>query len=170
MRGWENFFMAEAGASAALAGLIFVGISMNLEKIMANQLFKRFLPPIALMALMVLIEVLVISSLMLIPGQPLRAQGIEVGCIGLLCWIAMTGLATFQTLQARQQTARAYSAWYAVASYLLLGQIPTVPFVIAGILLLLQIESGVYWMVPGILSALPFALYIAWVLGIEIRR
>jgi hypothetical protein len=27
MTGWENFFIAEVGASAALAGLIFVGVS-----------------------------------------------------------------------------------------------------------------------------------------------
>ena len=29
MTGWENFFLAEVGASAALVGLVFVGISIN---------------------------------------------------------------------------------------------------------------------------------------------
>lgn len=28
MTGWDNFFVAEVGASAALAGLIFVGVSI----------------------------------------------------------------------------------------------------------------------------------------------
>jgi modulator of FtsH protease len=32
MSGWDNFFLAEAGASAALTGLIFVGVSINLTK------------------------------------------------------------------------------------------------------------------------------------------
>ncbi len=34
MTGWENFFIAELGASAALAGLVFVGLSINLTKIL----------------------------------------------------------------------------------------------------------------------------------------
>ena len=29
MIGWENFLLAQVGASAALAGLIFVGVSIN---------------------------------------------------------------------------------------------------------------------------------------------
>lgn len=36
MPGWENFFVAQVGASAALAGLVFVGISINLTKIVAT--------------------------------------------------------------------------------------------------------------------------------------
>ncbi len=35
MTGWENFFVAEVGASAALAGLIFVGVSINLNRILS---------------------------------------------------------------------------------------------------------------------------------------
>ena len=30
---WESLFLAEAGASAALAGLLFVALSINLERI-----------------------------------------------------------------------------------------------------------------------------------------
>ena len=35
MEGWDNFFIAEVGASAALAGLIFVAVSLNLPKILS---------------------------------------------------------------------------------------------------------------------------------------
>ena len=34
MSGWEGFFAAQVGASAALAGLIFVGVSLNLAKVL----------------------------------------------------------------------------------------------------------------------------------------
>ena len=34
MASWENFFIAEVGASAAPAGLIFVGVSINLKRIL----------------------------------------------------------------------------------------------------------------------------------------
>ncbi|HEU4397243.1 MAG TPA: hypothetical protein VFU54_05320 [Actinomycetota bacterium] len=34
--GWESLFVAEAGASAALAGLLFVAVSINLAKVLEH--------------------------------------------------------------------------------------------------------------------------------------
>ncbi len=36
MSDWTNFFMVEAGAAAVLARLMFVGVSINLDKIVSN--------------------------------------------------------------------------------------------------------------------------------------
>jgi hypothetical protein len=36
--GWENFLIAEVGASAALLGLVFVAISINLARIISLPL------------------------------------------------------------------------------------------------------------------------------------
>jgi hypothetical protein len=58
MTGWENFFVGELGASSALAGLVFVGISINLTKILASPL----LPSRALEALVALLAVLFVST------------------------------------------------------------------------------------------------------------
>lgn len=63
MPSWESFFTAEVGASAALAGLIFVGVSINLTRIISLP----GLPNRALLTLCLLLAILVISSLMLIP-------------------------------------------------------------------------------------------------------
>jgi hypothetical protein len=47
MSGWENFFIAEVGASAALTGLIFVGVSINLARILSfPKLPNRALQPL----------------------------------------------------------------------------------------------------------------------------
>ncbi len=66
MSEWESFFVAEAGASAALAGLVFVGVSINLDKVLRAP----GLPGRAGEALVVLLAVLITSSLLLVPGQP----------------------------------------------------------------------------------------------------
>jgi hypothetical protein len=34
---WHDFFLAVAGAAAVLAGLVFVGVSINLDIIMSNR-------------------------------------------------------------------------------------------------------------------------------------
>ena len=36
MDEWHDFFLAAAGAAAVLAGLVFVGLSINLDQIMSN--------------------------------------------------------------------------------------------------------------------------------------
>jgi hypothetical protein len=36
---WHDFFLAAAGAAAVLAGLVFVGVSINLETIMSNPTY-----------------------------------------------------------------------------------------------------------------------------------
>src|SRR6185437_13962675 len=84
MEAWGDFFIAQVGASAALAGLIFVAVSLNLTKILALS----HLPKRAFQALMVLLEILVVSSLALVP-QPLPWFGGEAVLISLPIWIAV---------------------------------------------------------------------------------
>ena len=74
MAGWENFFIAEVGAAAALGGLLFVSISLNLTKILAID----GLPDRAGQSLLLILAVLVLASLMLMPNQPLTLVGVEI--------------------------------------------------------------------------------------------
>ena len=63
--GWHDFFLASAGASAALLGLLFVGVSINLSAITGEE--RVDLRARAGQAFANLIFVLVIALLMLIP-------------------------------------------------------------------------------------------------------
>jgi len=56
--GWENFVVAEAGASAALTGLLFVAVSINLTRILSFP----HLPGRAAQAVMVVLSVLLVST------------------------------------------------------------------------------------------------------------
>src|SRR5215831_11648928 len=84
MGDWHDFFLGELGASAALAGLLFVAISINLSKILVGA----GLPARAAEALTVLGAVLVVSSLALMP-QPVAAIGLEVAAIGVVLWLTI---------------------------------------------------------------------------------
>ncbi len=71
MSEWTNFNLAVASASAALTGLIFVGISVNLTKILSIH----GLPDRALLALLLLVNVLVVSILFLVLGLTTKTVG-----------------------------------------------------------------------------------------------
>jgi len=152
--------IAQVGASAALTGLIFVSVSINLTKILGLPL----LPSRALTSLLMLLTVLVISSLMLVPGQSLRLIGTEVLTLVLLVW--------YLTLQLELVSWRAAAPEHRrhVRRMIVVDQVAIVPYVVAGGLLVATKESGFYWLVPAILLSFVKALMDAWVLLVEINR
>ena len=160
MSGWDSFFVAQVGASAALAGLVFVGVSINLTKIMSFA----DLPARALEAVVVLLSVLIASSLLLVPGQPTALLGAEVLVVGLLVWATITAIQT----NTYRKVGASYRWEYVV--HIVLGQLATLAFVLAGVALLLRGASGGYWIVPGIICCYLDAISQAWILLIEINR
>jgi hypothetical protein len=160
MGGWDNFFLAEVGASAALAGLLFVGVSLNLTKILNYP----WLPGRALEALVLLLTVLVVSSLMLVPGQPRQLLGGEVLIVGLANWLMITRL----HLQAWRIIDASFSR--PLAGRVACVQAASLPFIVGGITLMLQSDAGYYWLAAGMLGSFVVAVLNAWVLLVEINR
>ena len=64
MEGWNDFFVVTGGAAAALTGLIFVGVSISLNKILSIP----GLPNRAFLSILLLLTILVFSALLLVPG------------------------------------------------------------------------------------------------------
>ena len=96
MDEWNDFFTTSAGAAAALVGLIFVGVSINLEMIMANPRYG--LAGRTLEVFVMLVAVLIITSLLLMPAQG-TVVGLEVLVIGIANWAAIVAI---QLLQLRK--------------------------------------------------------------------
>jgi hypothetical protein len=156
---WTNFLVAEVSASAALAGLIFVAVSINLSKIIEY-------PGVAgraAEALSLLIGVLIISTLGLAPNQPQTILGAEFLAVGLTLWLFTV------ILHVRQLRRTKHPLWW-LASRVLLCQMTTLSFCIAGILLMLGHAGGMNWLVPGCVFAYLSSTTSAWVLLIEIMR
>jgi modulator of FtsH protease len=158
MTSWDNFFVAEVGAAAALSGLIFVAVSINLSRILAVE----HLPGRAAEMLIVLVNVLAVASCGLVPGQGHVAFGCEVALAGAITWTASvtTQARAYRIAEARQWL------WPRVAW----TQAATLPFIVGGVLLVAGHESGRYWLVPGVLASFAAAILNAWVLLIEILR
>src|SRR5271154_5204586 len=83
---WSSFFSAEVGASAALTGLLFVAISINLSKIVSNpQLASRSAKALATLA-----GVLLASTLCLVPGLARAGAGWALAILGAVIWLLIT--------------------------------------------------------------------------------
>jgi hypothetical protein len=160
MNEWHDLFVATTGASAALTGLIFVGVSINLSRILAYPK----LPSRALLSLILLSTILIVSVLLLIPNQKNFVTGIEVLLVGSCCWIASSIIGISIASKTDKQ--------YRIANLItmLIDQLATFPYIIAAILLLLNYEQGYYFIVVAFVLSIVKSIIDAWVLLIEINR
>lgn len=160
VEAWHDYFVALTGAAAALVGLVFVGVSINLDRI----LHTAHLPGRALMALLRLMLILLLSSLALVPAQGLFALGAE--------WFGLTGASAVWFAFIQRGVWRLSSAEIhpRLLGQTVLAQAALLFLVIAGLLLLLGNAVGLYWGVPGLLLCFVCAALDAWVLLVEVNR
>src|SRR6266571_1963709 len=78
------------GAAAALAGLLFVAMSLHARTVMSNLFYRNR----AMGMLMSLTTQLLLSAAVLVPDQPVRLLGAEVAAASLF-WLGVALRATF---------------------------------------------------------------------------
>lgn len=154
---WTELFVASAGASAALAGLVFVAVSINVERILQFP----GLPERALSTVLLLLGVVIASILGLVPGQSPTTLGIELLVGGLV----LSGAVAVLTTKARAGNGESH-----VLSAALTAGPGTVPYLIAGVSLIAEAGGGVYWVLAAILGGIVGGVLNAWVLLVEILR
>jgi hypothetical protein len=112
-----------------------------------------------------LVAVLMVSTFALVPGQPRWVLGGEVLVVGIAAWSILTAI----WLRALRAPVPNQPRFVPVVSTVV-TQAATLPFVIAGVSLLLRAGGGLYWLVPGLAFSLIVAVVNAWVLLVEILR
>jgi hypothetical protein len=156
---WHDLFVASVGAAAALTGLIFVAVSINLAQILAD----RRLPTRAAETLVVLLGLLFVSVFTLVPSQARTVLGSEIGVLGLVMAVIL--------LPRRRKVPREAGeplTWSLVPLLVILGS--TIPMIGAGISVLAGAGGGLYWLVPELILGFTGAILNAWILLVEIQR
>jgi len=157
---WEAFYAAQLGAAATLGGLVFVGLSLNLKTILSYPV----LPSRALVAMLVILAALVISSLALIPGQSPFALGLEILASGGAAAIVCGFVEVNSLRKVEPKYRRAF-----VGNLLVLGA-AVLPYVIGGAMLMMGDASGLYFVAAGMIVSMFKVVLEAWVLLVEILR
>jgi len=159
-KGWADFGVAVAGAGAALAGLLFVALSINLDRILAGyRLTAR-----AGSTLILLGTPLLIALLLLIPDQSDLALGWELLVLGVAAGGTLITL-NRPWLRAPEQH---LFWWVAITAMPIL--LLTASAILAGVGTMTESLGGLYWLPVGVIAALVAALENAWVLLVEILR
>ncbi len=154
---WQALYTAVAGATAALTGLLFIGLSLNLHTIIkVPALMAR-----AREALGGMLSLLILAVIVLIPGQDRRVLGGEL-LLGSLLLVALAARLRFQTL--KRTAAGRRVRW--VLRYVVLD-LGLVTAIIAGISLIAGQFGGLYWLVPTILIYILWSVNNIWLLVVQ---
>ena len=157
---WSGFGEAVATAAAALAGLLFIAVSINLKQILEFP----SLPTRAAQTLIMFVTPLIAALLVITPGQARIALAAEFLATGLV----VGGLQLY--LDLTSQRGDEATLWRRMVGAVFPAVVSCGCLVIAGATLAAQAGGGLYWLVPSVLAAIIFGLVNVWVLLVEILR
>jgi hypothetical protein len=158
---WTDFFIAAAGASAALAGLVMVAISVNIGRILQfPHLPSRVAATIGRLILILL------SSMAALMPQPRWALGLEIGMFAGAAGL-LEAKSTGQGIRAQMELGRPR---FESKLELVLGEVQVLPFLLGAILLLTGRGSGYYCVGGGVIAIFIVSTLNVWVLLVEILR
>jgi hypothetical protein len=156
---WSELYVAMAGAAAALLGLLFVAVSINLQDVLR----LAHLPLRAAETLSVLLALLATAVFVLAPDQARTTVGGELAVTGVL----LLGLDGWARIRQGRVPGMQYRA---VVVPVVIVAATGLPLVVAGVSLVAGAGGGLYWTVPALLAGFAGAVVNAWVLLVEILR
>jgi hypothetical protein len=158
--GWTDFNVAMVGATAALAGLLIVAMSVNIAEIMKSPT----LPPRAASSIAALVLAIAAGALGLVPGQPDVAYGIEV-----LVGAAIASAFQVHAIRviARDDPISGFDRFAKSTA----GVLPIGGFLLGGVLIVTgSAAAGLVAVAVGSVLAIIAAIIIAWVVLVEVLR
>jgi hypothetical protein len=156
---WHEFAVATVGAAATLTGLLFVAISINLDRILEIER----LPRRAAGTLALLLALLVAALFVLAPGQDHVAVAAELCATG----VALGAVAGFVAVRTTRSAGDPLKWTVAPLATLL---IPAVALLVAGVTLGITSGGGLYWFLVAAVVGFAGAVGDAWVLLVEVKR
>ena len=151
---WQTLYAVVGGSAASLTGLLFVALSVNRKAIMSSHIQRAR----SVETLGTLLSLLVLSILVLVPGQSRAALSVELVGFGILLFAV--GVPVQRRTLARMTGAQR-RFWL---GRLVVLDLDTAGFVVGGASLAARAGGGLFWLVPTVLVYFLWAATNAWVL------
>jgi hypothetical protein len=158
---WNDFFVMVGSGTAALTGLVFVAMSLNLYVVFADRTHRSR----AVGTLTSFAAVFLICAFALMGGQHHVAIGLE--------WLVVAGVAGWIYVYGYIRAVREGHSLVGLTYPRLAGGTACyVAQVIGGLLLVLGVRAGIYVAAIGMLAFFPFLISGAWLilLGVHIGQ
>lgn len=161
---WHDLFLCAGGAAAALSGLIFVGLSVNIRTVLEldSREGQNFMTGRALEALVALLSILIVSIAGLTPA-------IDRGLLAAFLLLTAATSAVSPTRAVYASRARS-AVPMAMLLRLLIATALTLTLLAAGTTLAVGYGGGLYWIPAAFVLAVTVAAVNAWVLLVEVLR
>ncbi len=162
---WSNFLVAEAGAAAALTGLIFVALSFNFDAIIANPTMLGR----AAAGLIMLAQPIFYALIGLMPHSAATASGWVLAVTSALATAALARIVLAGTARMPARPAGTTVELWSRLLLVLGGSLAT----LAGAILLIlttSVTAALTTIAAGTLTSIALGLGNAWILLVEIRR
>jgi hypothetical protein len=162
--GWSEFFICAGGAAAALSGLIFVGLSVNIGTVLEydKRAGQNFLTGRAIEALVDLLNVLVISVVGLTPD--IRRWALAAF---ILLVTSESAISPARVLRAGRVQ---HKLDLATMSRVVIASATTLALLVSGVTLWAHHGGGLLWLPAAFVLAIAAAAINAWVLLVEVLR
>jgi hypothetical protein len=160
---WSGFFEVVAQIGATLAGLLFVGLTISLEHVLAARgyLARGFT------ALALQFEILIVGVFGIVPAQSPIALGLELMLAGA---VVLAGVAAFAHNFPEDEKSTVLATRGPRFVRAALTAIATLFPVIAGAGLCLGWRGALYWLIPAVIASVYLSIGYAWIFAIEIPR
>lgn len=160
---WGTFFGIVAQIGATLAGLLFVGLTISLEHVIAARgyLARGFT------ALALQFEILLLGVFGMVPGQAPLALGVEFAVTGLFI---LAGTTVFARNFPEDEQSHVLGGTGPRMVRMVLTGIATLFPVIAGVGLIAGWKGALYWLIPTLVASIYLSIGYAWIFAIEIPR
>jgi hypothetical protein len=160
---WQGFFGIVAQIGATLAGLLFVGLTISLQHVLAARGYLAR----AFSALFLQLQILLIGIFGILPGQPAGILGAEFIATGLALLI---GIQAFARNFPEDEKSNVLGSPNLRLFRTSLTFTATLLPVASGIALILGWHYALYLLAPAIVTCVYQAIGYAWVFAVEIPR
>lgn len=160
LQPWADYFVAQAGASAALTGLIFVVLSFNFDHIVSDRTWLGR----AGTGLILIFQPMLFALVALFGARTARPAAwtlVVVAAIGITALLRIT-LATTDAADSHPVVDLAWRLGFVMAGSLL--------ELIGALAVAAGWSGGAYFLAVGSLASLVVGLMIAWTLLVAVRR